>query len=194
MSKVLVFRFFVLLSVLAVLNACKHEEPYPKPKSYFRIELPKHSYKKFNDGCNYSFEFSTWAQVISKPGVPVEKCFKNITYPKFKAVIYCTYVPLDSNLFQYTEYSRKLAYEHTIKANSIEETEYSNPEKKVFGTSFDLKGDVACNYLFYLTDSTNNYFAGSLYFETVPNYDSLQPVLDYVKEDIEHLINTFEWK
>ena len=69
-----------------------------------------------------------------------------------------------------------------------------NKEKDVYGTSFEIRGDVACNYLFYLTDSTSNYFAGSLYFETVPNYDSLQPVLDYVIEDIEHMINTFEWK
>ncbi len=48
--------------------------------------------------------------------------------------------------------------------------------------------------MFYLTDSSSNYFAGSLYFETVPNYDSLQPVLNYVIEDVEHMINTFEWK
>ncbi len=194
MNRKLTYKFALLLFILVLISACRHEEPYPKPKSYFRIELPEHSYQKFDDGCPYSFEVSTLAQVINKPGSPEEKCFKNVIYPNFKAVIYCTYVPLDSNLFQYTEYSRKLAYEHTIKANSIEEVEYANPEKKVFGTSFDLKGDVACNYLFYLTDSTNNYFAGSLYFETAPNYDSLQPVLEYVKKDIEHLINTFEWK
>jgi hypothetical protein len=53
---------------------------------------------------------------------------------------------------------------------------------------------VACNYIFYLTDSTDNFFAGSVFFEVVPNYDSLQPVLEFVKEDIQHLIETFEWE
>jgi len=131
------------------------------------------------------------AKVIDKPN---STCFKNIIYPKYKASVYCTYIALDSNLFSYTEYSRKLAYEHTIKANGIEEVVYSDTAKNVFGTSFNIRGNVACNYLFYLTDSSSNYFAGSLYFENVPNYDSLQPVLEYIVEDVEHLINTFEWK
>ena len=42
----------------------------------------------------------------------------------------------------------------------------------------------ACNYIFYLTDSTDNFFAGSVFFEVIPNYDSLQPVIEFVKEDI----------
>lgn len=186
----------VVLYLLLIVAAygCREPEVFPKPKSYLRVDFPEHSYKRFNDSCNFSFEISELANVLNKPSSPTENCFKNIVYPQFKASLYCTYASLDSNLFQYTEYSRKLAYEHTIKSNGIEELNLVNKEKRVFGTSFEIKGDVACNYLFYVTDSTSNYFAGSLYFETVPNYDSLQPVLDYVVEDIEHMINTFEWK
>jgi len=186
------------ITFLIAINACKNEDPFPKPKSYLRIDFPEHEYKKFDDFCNFSFEVSTLAKVINKPNAPKEQCFKNIIYPKYKATMYCTYVDLspnpDSLLLMYTEYSRKLAYEHTIKASGIKETEYYNKDKKVYGTSFEIKGDVACNYLYYLTDSTNNYFASSLYFETPPNYDSLQPVLEYIIKDIEHQINTFEWK
>lgn len=185
----------VLLSLMAILLfGCRNDDPFPKPKSFLRVEMPNHEYEEFRDSCNYSFEISTLAKVLNKPSSPEEFCFKNIIYPKFKASLYCTYVSLDSNLFQYTEYSRKLAYEHTVKASGIEEATYVNEKNGIYGTSFEIRGDVACNYLFYLTDSTSNYFAGSLYFETVPNYDSLQPVLDYVVADIEHMINTFEWK
>ena len=184
----------IFLSLVIGLFSCKNEEPFPKPKSFLRVDLPDHSYQEYSDDCNFKFEISDLAKVINKPNSPSSQCFKNIIYPKYNASIYCTYVALDSNLFSYTEYSRKLAYEHTIKANGIEETQYSNKEKNVYGTSFNIRGDVACNYLFYLTDSSSNYFAGSLYFENVPNYDSLQPVLEYIVEDVEHLINTFEWK
>jgi gliding motility-associated lipoprotein GldD len=174
--------------------SCRHDDPFPKPKSFLRVEFPAHEYEKLEDSCNYAFEVSTIAKVLNKPSSGEQACFKNIIYPQYKASLYCTYVALDSNLFEYTEYSRKLAYEHTIKASGIQELNLVNKDNNVYGTSFEIKGDVACNYLFYLTDSTSNYFAGSLYFETVPNYDSLQPVLDYVVEDIEHMINTFEWK
>lgn len=186
--------FIILVVTLFIFTSCRHDDPFPKPKSFLRVEFPSHEYKKFEDSCSYSFEISTLANVLSKSNSGKEQCFKNIVYPQYKASLYCTYVELDSNLFEYTEYSRKLAYEHTIKASGIEEQNLINDEKKVYGSSFEIRGDVACNYLFYLTDSTSNYFAASLYFETVPNYDSLQPVLDYVVEDIEHMINTFEWK
>ncbi len=177
-----------------MLFGCRNEDPFPKPKSFLRVEFPAHEYKPFEDSCNFRFEISKLAKVISKPSGGQEECFKNIVYPQYRASLYCTYVTLDTNLFEYTEYSRKLAYEHTIKASGIEELNLKNESNNVYGTSFEIRGDVACNYLFYLTDSNSNYFAGSLYFETVPNYDSLQPVLDYVIEDVEHMINTFEWK
>ncbi len=187
-------KIFLFILLLSLLSSCKNETPFPKPKSFLRVDLPEHSYKKYSDDCNFKFEVSTLAKVINKPNTPKSQCFKNIIYPKYNASIYCTYVALDSNLFPYTEYSRKLAYEHTIKANGIEEVQYIDTTKKVYGTSFNIRGNVACNYLFYLTDSSSNYFAGSLYFENVPNYDSLQPVLEYIVKDVEHLINTFEWK
>lgn len=189
-KNLVILNFIILLS----LFSCREEDVFPKPKNYLRIELPKHKYKEFNDSCNFKFQYSEYSKVITKPNSPTESCFKNIIYPKFKAALYCTYVNLNSNLFQYTEYSRKLAYEHTIKSIGIEEVKLENKEKNVYGTSFEIKGNVACNYLFYLTDSSSNYFAGSLYFETFPNYDSLQPIIKYVIKDIEHLINTFEWK
>jgi len=34
----------------------------------------------------------------------------------------------------------------------------------------------------------------SLYFDFTPNNDSLQPVIQYLREDMMQMINTFEWK
>lgn len=64
----------------------------------------------------------------------------------------------------------------------------------MYGLIYDIKGNAASEFQFHLTDSLNHFLVGSLYFNTPPNQDSIQPVLDFVKQDIEHLFSTFEWK
>jgi len=53
---------------------------------------------------------------------------------------------------------------------------------------------VATPISFWLTDSSNHYLRGALYFNNPPNNDSLQPVIEYIREDILEMINGFEWK
>jgi gliding motility-associated lipoprotein GldD len=64
----------------------------------------------------------------------------------------------------------------------------------VYGLVYDLGGAVASPVQFYLTDSTNHFLRGSLYFEAKPNPDSIAPVLAYVKKDIELFTRSLEWK
>ena len=47
---------------------------------------------------------------------------------------------------------------------------------------------------FLLTDSVSNFFRGALYFDCKPNADSLAPAIQYIREDIIELIQTFSWK
>jgi len=47
---------------------------------------------------------------------------------------------------------------------------------------------------FYLTDSTKNYLRAALYFNTQPRLDSIQPVLNFIKKDIDVMIGSFKWK
>jgi hypothetical protein len=35
---------------------------------------------------------------------------------------------------------------------------------------------------------------GALYFNSVPNIDSLKIVVEYLRKDIVHMIQTFNWK
>ena len=46
---------------------------------------------------------------------------------------------------------------------------------------------------FYVTDETSHFLRGSLYFNSPPNADSLAPVITFVKDDMMHLLNTFQW-
>ena len=83
---------------------------------------------------------------------------------------------------------------HIIKAEAINEQVISNPQKKVYGILYDLKGNTATAVQFYVTDSINHYLRGSLYFAAEPNTDSLAPVKEFFREDIIHLIETLKWK
>ena len=86
-----------------------------------------------------------------------------------------------------------LANKHNIKANYIDELPIEKPNG-VRGFVFNIEGPVASPFQFYLTDVEDQHFLrASLYFNTQARPDSLAPVLDFVKTDLMHLINTFEW-
>ena len=101
---------------------------------------------------------------------------------------------MDTSLAAYVNYAIDKVEEHKIKATAIKDTNIIRPDSKVYGTFFALEGNVATPFQFYLTDSTSNFMSGVVYFNSVPNYDSIKPVLDFVKKDILHLLKTTEWQ
>lgn len=90
------------------------------------------------------------------------------------------------------EDSRGFAYKHTIKANGIDENVVKT-QNNVYGVVYDIGGNAASNMQFYVTDSLKHFLRGSLYFNTIPNADSLQPSLEFIRKDVLHLINTLQW-
>jgi len=92
------------------------------------------------------------------------------------------------------EDAHSLVYKHTIKADAINEEMFQNSEKNVFGVLYDIHGDAASSVQFWLTDSTDHYLRGALYFMVEPAEDSLAPVIAFIKKDIIHLIETMNWK
>ena len=63
-----------------------------------------------------------------------------------------------------------------------------------FGSFFELQGDVATPFQFYLTDSTSRFLYCEVLFNSSPNYDSLRPTLDYLKRDLNEFMNTLKWE
>lgn len=184
-----------LLMLLAVFMAvaCKTNIS-PKPRGYFRIDLPIKEYQQYISECNYRFEYPVYGEIVNYSGASAEPCWINIEFPAFSSRIYITYKKMDNNLRLMAEDIRMFAYKHIIKADDIIEVPLIFPEKKVYGIFYDIKGNTASSVNFYLTDSTENFVSGSLYFNVMPNKDSLAPVISFFKTDIEHLIETFEWK
>ncbi len=184
-----------MLVCIILLVACSNDDYVPKKIGYFRIELPEPAYQLKALQCPFSFETSQISRIeyITGKG-ETNNCWFDISYPTLRGRLHMTYLPVHGNLREYLEESRGLTYEHQVKASQIKSTIINRPNDRVYGLSYDLDGNVASAYQFYLTDSTSHFVRGSLYFETRPNVDSIQPVLDYVKKDIVHLIESFRWK
>jgi gliding motility-associated lipoprotein GldD len=101
--------------------------------------------------------------------------------------------PNNDSLAEIINFANDKVDEHKIKADKIDFEQIIDKENKVYGTFFELKGNVATNFQFYLTDSTNNFVRGEVLLNCKPNYDSLRPVLEYLKVDLLELVHHFKW-
>lgn len=183
------------LTIVTILFlSCGGDSYNPKPKGYFRIDLPEKSYHKITNDCPFTFEIPDYTTIEVDPNSPNISCWFNIVFTDLNASVYISYKDVDNNLNTYLEDSRTLAFKHTVKAFDIEQRVVMIPDKKVYGLEYNILGDAASSYQFHLTDSINHFIRGSLYFNSPPNQDSISPVLNFIKEDIQHLFKTFEWK
>jgi len=187
--------FYRLLAILSLV-ACSCNGNYtPKPRGYFRIDCPKHDYRPFDTSFPFFFEYPVYARILPDSSDLAEPYWINIVYPQFHAQLHISFKLIKNNLANYLEDSRKLVNKHIPKANAIMQREYLDSAHRVFGLIYDIKGsDAASSYQFYLTDSLSKFVRGALYFDLVPNNDSLSPVIDFLKVDLEHMITTFRWK
>lgn len=174
---------------LLLLSSCQ-QDTIPKPKGELRLEYPDAKYKTFHSNCSFSFEHSEFSKINQAKQI----CWYNLTYPEMKANVFITYFPIKNDFKLHVKEVEKMVYEHTIKASAIETKSFSYPEKKVFGNFYELKGQSASNIQIYITDSTKHFVTANLYFKTRPKPDSLQPAIDYIKKDLVHLVETFNWK
>jgi gliding motility-associated lipoprotein GldD len=181
-------RNLILLTILSIFVSC-NEDVLPKPKAYLSLKYPKKSYKKLELKRPYSFEFLKNTIVINDA-----KNWLKIKYPELKASIDITYRPISNNLKELLTEAEKLVFKHTLKAEQIIPKDFVNPKKRVFGSLYEITGNAASQIQFHITDSTNNFLKGSLYFYAKPNYDSILPAVAYIKKDILHLVETLEWK
>ena len=185
---------FTLILLSAFFFSCGNDVHTPKPKGYFRIDLPKKEYHPMDKNCPFTCEIPNYSSIKQNINNPDKPCWFDIVFESLNASIYISYKPIEGNLNQYIEESRALAFKHTVKAFDIEQQKISFPENKVYGLLYSIEGNAASAYQFHLTDSSQHFVRGSLYFNNIPNQDSVQPVLDFVKDDIAHLFETFEWK
>ncbi|MES2454466.1 MAG: gliding motility lipoprotein GldD [Bacteroidota bacterium] len=188
--------FFYLFGLTLFFAACSGDNYSPKPRGYYHIELPKKAYRKFNSNCPYSFDYPVYAQMLADDSRDTKPCWYNLSFPRFNGRLHLTYYDISSKK-EYeglVEDARTFVFKHTVKANAIDQKLINYPEKKVYGIYYAIDGNTASSVQFFLTDSTKHYFRGALYFNERPQYDSIQPVVDFIKKDIGRMIESFKWK
>ncbi|KFF18425.1 gliding motility lipoprotein GldD [Flavobacterium hydatis] len=168
--------------------SCK-DDVVPKPASYLRLDYAEAKYVNFENQCPFAFEMNADAVIKGE-----KDCGFTISYPKMKATIYLTYKPVNGDINKLLKDAQKLTYEHVIKADDILEQPYLNPDKKLYGMFYQVDGNAATNSQFYITDSIKHFVTGSVYFYAKPNFDSIMPAASYIKNDMQHLMETIKWK
>lgn len=196
MNKVL-----ALLLITISYAACKPPVHTPKPRGYFKIDLPEHSYQVFDSASfPYSFEYPVYGQIAHHPQLsgnePDNPYWINIEFPEIGGKIYISYKAVNdkNNLPTLNEDMYRMTYTaHDKKADYIEDYYFQDEERKVYGTLYRVSGDAASAYQFFATDSIKHFIRGALYFDVAPNADSLRPLNEFLKDDINHLLYSLSW-
>jgi gliding motility-associated lipoprotein GldD len=193
---VLYQKIFILGLLAWLVSACGSSSYVPKPKGYNRIDLPEPKYVALVGDYPYQFEHSAYAQIRPDSAKIAEKYWIHLKYNQFKADVQLTYknVQQDPKFFaEFVDDSHKLISKHFIKASGVEEDIIKTKTGKTAAV-YTLEGEVPSQFQFYVSDSTRHFLRGALYFRTATKNDSLAPVIEYIKKDIVHLLETLQWK
>lgn len=188
-------KLILLLPICAAIFSCS-ESYLPKPNGYNRIDLPVHRYETVRGDYPYLLDHSISSWVESDSFNLSETSWINLNYRDFGAKIHLTYKKIDGKTVDFRTLSKdafKLTAKHQIKAYGIDEAILLTPFGYT-GVVAELSGEVPTQFQFFVTDSTAHFLRGALYFNTAMKNDSLAPVIEYIKVDIAHLMNSVKFR
>jgi len=181
------------------MTACgksSSENYTPKPKGFNRIDLPPHAYQPLQAAHPFTFDYSKQARVLPDTFRGAQPHWLFIYYPAFKASVQLTYHPVQNSpqrLAGMISDAYKLAAKHNEKAFAFKEQIIKLPTG-LGANVITIAGEVPSQLQFYTTDTTTNFLRGALYFNTATQNDSLSPVINYVRQDVIHLLQSLRWR
>ncbi|MBK8489920.1 MAG: hypothetical protein IPL49_03190 [Saprospirales bacterium] len=204
MQPFLMNRLFLLLIPILTLAACSDPVFTPKPRGFPRIEFPERTnvVETFDQtDCPFSFELPAYYEVQQDTAyfdeAPIHSCWFNLVVPAFDSRLHCSYLPVGTQGKTFDRLRSDafdLANWHNKKANYIDEIPIKT-RNGVEGMLFTFDGPVASQYQFYLTDSLHqHFFRAALYLNTQSRPDSLAPIYEFLRQDVDELITTFRWE
>ncbi len=180
---------------LLVLFAGCEQNYLPKPPGYNRIDLPAHQFQELEQGYPYQISYSEHSQIEKDSFNLAEDTWINLNYADFGAKVHLTYKKIDGKNVDFKKLSNdafNLTAKHQKKAYGIEEAILVTPQGYT-GVVAELEGEVPTQFQFFVTDSTDHFLRGALYFNTAMKNDSLAPVIEYIKVDMAHLMNSVKF-
>ena len=166
----------LIVLLLCLASSCK-DDVLPKPKAMLRLEYPAGK-EGILETEHFSVKYNEMAKLKSESNTSF-----TLDYPLMKGSIF----------INYKADAQKLSYEHVVKADGIYEEPVVNEPHKVYGMYYEVKGNAASQSQFYVTDSTEHFVTGSLYFYAKPNYDSILPAAVHLQKDIRKIIESLRW-
>ncbi|MCB9270634.1 MAG: hypothetical protein H6561_13880 [Lewinellaceae bacterium] len=191
----------VIIFSAVVILACSHEQSYiPKPRAYPKITFPQKGYQPFHvTGCPLTFAYPSYATIDENPSNRQSNqqnatCWFDIFFPEFNGRIHCSYVSINKpeDLDKYISDAFEIVDKVNYRSNYSGEEVIHKPDG-TGGVVFNFEGPAASPVQFFLTDSTEHFFKGSLYFYAKVNPDSIQPIANFIEQDVMELIKTLEW-
>jgi gliding motility-associated lipoprotein GldD len=186
-----------ILGITVLLASCG-DDAVPKPRGYLRLDMPDTTYTAWHGGCPFNAEVAGYAMMVDKPRsastTTDTACWTTMRFGGQHADVFMTYRRIDGDLAQLINDAHTFKDKHEAKAARIRSERIMRTKDRVFGTYFDVEGDVASPVVFYLTDSTTHFLYASLYFDARPNADSLSPVTDRIRKDLRHFARTLTWR
>jgi gliding motility-associated lipoprotein GldD len=210
-------KLMILLAACGLwLTACNSTYT-SKKKGYYKIDFPERKYVSFHkEGFPYTFEYPAYANIIQDStyfdSSPENPYWINIDFPQFGGRIFLSYKIIGGKaIYKVKQMDGKykdsvginvfdkmvndafnLTNKNQVVTTAIKDSLMHTPNS-VTGIFFTVGGNAATAKQFFLSDTTQNFIRGALYFDVTPNADSLRPVQDFLQTDISHLINTFRW-
>jgi len=179
-------KFWILLIIPFL--AC-NEGYTPKPKGYSRIDFPQKIWTISNLNCPFQFQTPTYSTIEKRE----QNCWFDLTFKQFNGTLHMSYKKVKGNVNKYIEESRDLAFKHSRVAEAINEQAFINEKSDVYGLVYTFEGATASGMQFYLTDSTEHFVRGALYFNSAIN-DSIIPINNFINKDVYSIIESWQWK
>lgn len=182
-----------LVILVAVLIIGCDDDAVPRPKGWPRIDLPAEAHSAWQaEGAPFAAELPIYAVINERKAEDAARWY-DLRFAGQRATVHLTYSAVTDNLPELIEDAHEFKRKHEAKATRIGSERVLRDSSRVFGTLFDVEGDVASPCVFYLTDSTRNFLYGALYFDSPPNADSLAPVTNRLRADMRRFAATLEW-
>lgn len=187
---------YFILCLWFVIGCQPDRVTTPKPRQYPRLELPHQVYERVvPEECPFQIDIPQSGSLNMRKGDDAGEhpCWFDITWP-VGVTLYCSYYPIDKqySLTNLIDDAYEMVSKHNVKANFRDEIEVSNSFGHE-GLIFDIRGPVASAYQFYISDKEDHFLRGSLYFDTKVSRDSVAPILEYLQEDINHMLASLEF-
>lgn len=177
-----------IIFLALIVFSCNNNVNLPKQKAYFAPEFEIPTYKKISLDCNYTFNINFQASINN-----IKNCNYEIYYKNLNAKIFINQIVLSNSIETVLNTFNQKINENSRLSDQIIQSNYVNIDKKIYSKLYSFVGNSPSNIQFYVTNQTDKFLTGSLFFETEPNYDSLFPYIDYIRNDIKKMVDSFRW-